>query len=334
MLKLLPFIGVNTQFRENSKVSAKSILRPLQADSVSFGYDSPLKEIAEHCAYCGCEMLTEKEVEQTIGRLLNYSGYKLQKEAEHIIEMLSHSSSNNHRKEIMEEILHSSQDQPRVSGSKLVEQLLKSREIAFEDELEASKERKKEIFEKLQKMKPAQPEFTQKLIDSLIELDPALEITIINGIRLIKKKSDKEGVKLSPKFKAYCKKADKRFFALKKDKTLSIAQNSSPHELLTRLIAPLKVTMEHIHPHSKKGQDHTYNYLPVCSHCNSERSNIDFTEQLEANPQIEGFINRCLGDLKKAISSLINPPRELANYIDEVTKTLSVESEGQLNIVV
>lgn len=334
MLNVLPFNGVHTLIGDNKRGSGKPSLKPLQFDSVSFGYDSPLKDVARHCAYCGTEMLTEKEVEQTIGRLLNYSGEKLQPELKKIIRMLSASPSNVHRKEIMEELLHSSEADSSLTGKQLIENILRSREIAFEDELEASKKAKTKLFSDLRRMQSSLPEFTQKQIDALIELNPALEITILKGIDLIRKKSERQGEKLTPAFRTYCKNAQLRYIELKKDKTLRVALNSTAQGLLQRIIDPLKITMEHIHPHSKKGKDHTYNYLPVCSHCNSERSNIDFVEQLQAKPQIEGFITRSLREVQRAISRLINPPGELTNYIEEVKNTLHIESQGQLNIVV
>lgn len=319
---------VNSEINRNS--SHRSISTP--SNGISFGYSSPLKDIAKHCAYCGCEMLTETEVQQTVSRLTVYSGTKLQNEITNILKLHTNSSLTQARIDILKELLDCSYQKPYLTGHSLIKEILSSREVAFEDEIENSKPSKENIFNDLKAMQPTLPQYTKDLIDDLLTLNPSLEITILKGITVIHKKSLNEGVELPQNFIDYANNAFDKFQNLKTHKTINDARLDTPTQFLNKIITPLKVTMEHVHPHSKDGDDKTSNYLPVCSCCNGERSNIPFVEQLQRRPEIVNWIKKSLDEVKRFISNMTNPPSELKTYIPDITNTLRKESNGQINL--
>lgn len=318
----------------NSGINKNSIHRSISMPSngISFGYSSPLKDIAKHCAYCGCEMLTETEVEQTVCKLAGYEGKNLQNEIINVLKLEADTPLSQTRRDILQELLERSRQKPNLDGHSLIKEILFSKEVAFEDEIEASTILKEKIFDDLKTMQPDLPQYTQGLIDDLFELNPALEITILKAVNLIKKKSLKEGLELPQNFIDYTDKAFERFQDLKIERTLNNARLDTPYQFLKKIIIPLKVTMEHVHPHSKDGNDDTSNYLPVCSCCNGERSNIPFVEQLKRHPEIVKWIKKSLDEVKRFISNMTNPPSELQTYIPDITETLRKESNGQINL--
>ncbi len=318
----------------NSQVRNKAAFN---SAAISFGYDSPLREVAKHCAYCGTEMLTDAQADSLIHHLLNSEGKTLQKYVKDLNRRLKHSTKSSSiisRLLVTKKLLLSSPQNPDKTGSKHLASYLQQNQVNLEDEIQEQNPEKEQVFADLTAMKPQLPEYTQQLIDDLIELNPARLITVLHGIEVIKKKCDKEDIKLPKVFRSYHNKAFKKVAVLKHEDMLKVAHQDTPRALLNKMVEPLKVTMEHVHPHSKNGDDDTSNYLPVCGECNSERGNIDFTEALRKKPDIAVFIKSALQEVKRAIDQLINPPQELEDYIDNICHTLKVESEGQLDIVV
>lgn len=300
--------------------------------AISFGYDSPLKDIARHCAYCGREMLTEEEAQRLAVKILRISGLQLQKELKFVKTLLGQSDKYNSRSIIISALINMSLENPQMSGQEVISSYLKENYEKFVESIDNKK--KESIFQQLKELKPLQPELIQKEIDKLIELNPTMLITLYNEIGVIKRKADKARLTLSNKLLDFCDWAREQHEILEKNKMLQLAHKESPQTLLNKIIMPVQITLEHVHPHSKGGPDHTYNYLPVCSECNSDRGNVDFPVVLKENPELVKFIKRSLEEVKRAITNLPNPVEELRNYIQEITKTLKHESQGQLNIQV
>lgn len=308
--------------------------------SVSFGYDSPLKDVAKICAYCGREMLTEVEVNKLVNKLLSGKGKYLQEDLQKTIAKLEYSQNNSFHQHVLRNILELSKNYPNEDGKYLAQRYIKQKNTEFEKSIADTTEEKDEVFRQLRLWKPELPEYTQGLIDDLIKLEPMLLLTRYRGVDLLRRKSIAAGCTLPPQFIEYCDKISQEIPGLKEKTYLNTIKNYSSVELYTQLINPLKITMEHIHPHSKKDTnsnipvDDTFNYLPVCSECNAERSNIDFVEQLEAKPGIVEFIVKSLQQVKRAVASIPNPVPELRDYIERVRQTLKRESMGKVDILV
>ena len=100
-----------------------------------------------------------------------------------------------------------------------------------------------------------------------------------------------------------------------------------------RLIWPNMASVEHILPQSKGGVDEMYNFGGAGTRVNAERSNIDFTEQIERMPETEKnsqkYVNRLINFVKKGIFRKNNVK---TNYIDDFCKTVYTQSNGAIDL--
>ena len=334
-LNTVSYIKNNYTQRHNIALGYK--MQAQQRPAITFGYESPLREVAKHCAYCGVEMLRESEADILIQKILNSKGFTLQNHLLSLINKLKQRKDSSlilSRKMIFESLYNISLQQENKKGLYIINNFLAQKEIEFKDEIVGQTAQKQKVFNELLKMKNILPEYAQEQIDQLIELNPARLITVLNEIEVIKRKCDKAYIDLPEQFIQYNDNIVKQLAELKNGDLLKIASQDGARELLTKIITPLIVTMEHVQPHSKDGDDNTFNYLPVCGECNLERGNIDFTEALNKKPEIAFFIENALREVKQAINRLVNPPQELTDYIEKICQTLKIESKGKLDIVV
>ncbi len=325
----IPFQGIKNYSQLVSPFSKQQLL----ADKVSFGYDSPLKDIARHCAYCGCEMITEEDLNSYTGKMLGQNGSKFQSLIKYIQKKFHKKDSNDARLIILNELHKLSVEYPAKRGDEIIHMYSLATKNRLQNTIDKEALQIDNVRNNLNRLKATQPDFIEKEIDKLLEINPSRLMTWYKEVGVIVRKAEKEAIPPTEEFIIYSDIISKKFEQLKSDDLLKLASRETPHVLVRALLAPLLVTMEHIHPHSKGGRDDTFNYLPVCQDCNTERGNVDFTQELKRKPEIKTYIENCLKELKRIIKSMPSPGI-LKDYIAEVTRTLKTESKGQLDIAV
>lgn len=98
-----------------------------------------------------------------------------------------------------------------------------------------------------------------------------------------------------------------------------------------RILDPYVASVEHILPAANGGEDEMYNYGGACKRVNSDRGNIDFTEQIKRMPKTgfncKNYVIRLVDLLHRGIFEKhnINP-----KYIDDFKSTVERESKGQI----
>ena len=95
-----------------------------------------------------------------------------------------------------------------------------------------------------------------------------------------------------------------------------------------RLLSYSMATVDHIHPKSKNGANHLYNYVPECMRCNSFRSDKPMIYQLEDYPEM--FVNS--QKLYDKLIGFANKGKLSKNYIVNLYKGIKQESEGVLQL--
>lgn len=104
--------------------------------------------------------------------------------------------------------------------------------------------------------------------------------------------------------------------------------NYSAEAIGIRLLSYSMCTIEHIHPESKDGENHIFNYMPECMRCNSFRSDRPMIQQLEEHPEM--FVNA-----QKLMDQLIgfaNQDKLSKWYIVKIQERVKQESEGLLDL--
>lgn len=110
-------------------------------------------------------------------------------------------------------------------------------------------------------------------------------------------------------------------------------RNEPSSKIAYRLLCPTFASVEHIHPRSMGGQDLMSNFGGATVRENSDRGNIDFTEQIVRRPgtkkNSQKYVNKLIELVNKGVFKRynINP-----QYIDDFSHTIDVESQGQIKL--
>lgn len=311
-------------------------LKVLGKDTISFGWDSPLSEVAKHCAYCGIEVLTDQETEKMSKIIPRQKGQELQNSLNFILEKYLSLKRPAPKIPIIRDLIQFSENNPDMSGRDIIKHYKRSKRKVFKAKLSIQQGIVEKYCKELQPIIPQMPGLYQPRLIKIVQNPPHTIKNLANQINVIRFKNNRVKKILPEDFITFSDKVTKSYerykIQNKADDFLARQLKEPPEELIKKLVEPLKVTLEHIKPHSKNGPNNTTNYLPVCSYCNVKRGNIDFPEWLQEHPEIKGFIKSSLIELKKAIAALSDPPKRLAGYINNVITTLKMESQGKLVI--
>lgn len=309
---------------------------PLRGDVVSFGYESSLKSYAKHCAYCGKELLTDKEAKEIAAQIPLASGKELTSLLNFIYKDLLTRKDKIPQLTISKELIELSKKSPDLTGKELIAKYKKDKLTDIKELRLLEKPAIERFAAKLQRIKTKLPEDLQTSVGKMINNPPEHLETMLNRIIRIKYIYRNEGKKLPAEYLKLCDEALKE--KIKNDNNLSLIKfierslKYTPEAMARQLVEPLKVTVEHIKPNSKKGGCAKSNFLPVCSECNGLRKDLAFIDWFALHPEIKTNIIKCLRELQKLIEKMSDPSESTKNYIKDVCQTLKKESQGQLNL--
>lgn len=314
----------------------KTTLQVLNQDTISFGWDSPLTNIAKHCAYCGIEILTDKEAEDIIKKIPAQKGIELQDSLTFLLNKYLSLHRPAPKIPILKDLVKFSRINPEMNGNEVINNYKRAKRRHLKAKINIQKDIVQQYCNKLDPLISKVPKIYQPRLIKLINSPPHTLKSFVTQVNTIRFKTEKAPVELPAEFIAFSDKItavyEKHKAQNKADDFLSRQFKEPPENLVRQLVEPLKVTLEHIRPHSKKGPNNTSNYLPVCSYCNVKRGNMDFPEWLKEHPEIQGFIKTSLLEIQKAIQTLTDPPKRLIKYIKNIIERLNIESQGKLVI--
>lgn len=299
----------------------------LEMNTISFGYDSPILDLAKHCAYCHATMLDSPY--KTAKQMLTMDSTQFKKKLQKYQKAMSLSGLNKAETEIINDLIKLASQQGGKNGQALLDYYIKNKNVR-----RPQKEARINTASIVKTLKECSSGFSEKFSKKALQL--ANSADNLRGYQLNRAlfelgeevKASGEGV--PDAFRSLYYYAERRCI---EDKKVSIWQNRKPIALLKTLLRPLTETLEHVKPHSKEGADETSNYLTVCASCNESRENKPFTEIVKDSKVVEN-IKASLIEIKDAIKKLLNPSSELQTYINDITETIKKESEGQLEIIV
>lgn len=102
------------------------------------------------------------------------------------------------------------------------------------------------------------------------------------------------------------------------------------HAIAEALLSPSTITVEHIKPSSKGGEDKGTNYLAASKRMNNYRSSIPITEFIKMFPKIPQYTQLYMNDLIGKANRGGIP--DIADSIIGVKDCLNKESKGKLNV--
>jgi hypothetical protein len=301
---------------------------------ISFGYDSPLTEIAHHCAYCGVEIFPSREITHLQEEIISSSGTQLQNVLSKVIKAFYNSKIVNPDVIIFEKLLFLSKKIPAKTGKDLCLIYFNELSNGNMSRLFESVPDTKKIIVGLANTIPLLPEKPRESVREILRSGSQNLLDISKKIKNIQDDALLNNLKLPEEFLNFYKYALTTIAETDIKQTQGLLRKKNPFKLLRLAFEPLLLTLEHVHPHDKNGEDKSSNYLPVCETCNLERKDIDFIDFIKIKPDIKEFIINSLLEVKSIIARLINPPEEMTHYLEDITKTLREESAGQIDIVI
>ena len=104
-------------------------------------------------------------------------------------------------------------------------------------------------------------------------------------------------------------------------------------KIIYRILWPSFASVEHIYPKSCGGIDDMSNFAGACTRENSERGNIDFTEQLKRRPMTPIYCQKYVDRLIELVKEGIFAKHGIdTSYIEEFKHTIFEESKGKINV--
>ncbi|MDD3150723.1 MAG: hypothetical protein PHV68_07790 [Candidatus Gastranaerophilales bacterium] len=270
-------------------------------NQISFGIYSPLKQYAQHCAYCGEEMIDAKDLGDEADKLLQ--------------ENFDSEYSKKFFKALppIEQNVLSELEQIKIKNPSL-----SSKEV---------------IYQSIINSKNFLNNFDKKSFFKQIEQTKNLSNKGQNFIKEIQNPNTDEDreIILLKKLLRHVKTGEQQ----NKLKNLIVSQyilknSSSANGLVSKLLSPLVLSVEHIYPDKKlDSPDNPTNYLYVHSYCNGARGSKNFKDFLEKKPEVIPNIQKSLREIDKNANSL-----HVYAILKEVCNTLKEQSGGKLDIMI
>lgn len=104
----------------------------------------------------------------------------------------------------------------------------------------------------------------------------------------------------------------------------------SHHKIAESLLSPSTITVEHINPKSKGGEDKGTNYLAASKRMNNYRQSLPMPDFIAMFPKIPQYTQRYMNDLIGKVNRGGVP--DVADTIFGVKDTLKKESKGKINV--
>lgn len=299
-------------------------------DQVNFGYGFCLKNIPNlPCAYCGAIMVSQKEQMQFEKFIADAKGQDLQR----ALTRMFGDKKPCVEKEMAEEFVRASKQEPDKNLKELIFKMLKPAEEKIIAKQKGILNQAKDFSDNLigegKVFAKRDFDITNKLIENSNDDCSFKRKNILYAFkRLSKIETNPGNVQVFEKMIDVLKTlptsgTDKNAFIVK-------YQRRTSREIGERLLNPYISTAEHIHPFSDKGASEASNYLLVDAKCNENRGDGPFSDFIEKNPNVIGFIKKNIATIVQKIKRGII--RDMDDYPLKVTNNLKIESNGKINI--
>lgn len=110
-------------------------------------------------------------------------------------------------------------------------------------------------------------------------------------------------------------------------------KNNTSEKITYRLLWPSLASVEHIHARALGGPNKMSNYAGACALANSDKSNIDFTEQMKRVPNLKKYCQRYANRLiELAEQGVFDKHKIDKKCIEDFKNTIFIESKGKIDL--
>lgn len=282
------------------------------------------------CPCCGQVMLTKKQSNAFVSRIGDKTGPDLQKELEK-----EYIYFRKNEREVADLLIDASKENPDLDLSGLSQVLAKDSIVRL---VGAQKGIIEQIRKSGEKLSAKRREELEGILSSEAEL-----IDESDDFKYFKRKN------FIDKINTFANSCPPREFetaneilslartmptsATSKDAFFVKYQRRTNKDIARRLVLPAMATTEHIRPQSKNGKDRTDNYIPLCSQCNSDRSNTPYNEWFEIHPEMPENLQEYIYQISDMIQNKQFYGWEFYDtYVDDVIQAVYKETNGKLKL--
>ncbi len=284
------------------------------------------KEEGIPCACCGRMMMTHNGVQAFESKAVNATGEYLQNLLNANMEYFRGTE-----KAVVNFLVKASQENPKLSMSKLMTHYTPNAKVLLEDEQRIVMKQITDKASVLGKDNPVEKCVNKALKDIKTSTDAKhfeRKPFLAEMVNVTKGLKDKElaGQLLDIAVKLPMSKNSIEAFIVKYGHG-----DKDDKQIAHRLVQTAISTAEHIHPDSLGGPDHTSNYVAECSDCNSKRGHMPLEEWIENFPNMPRSVQRNIDEVTERIISG-NLGDKYDDYPIDIKATMERETGGVIKL--